>query len=137
MNITISFSELKEILAEKTNNKVDIDLCFVQRDTIKISYKPIPFLPAVGINIKTDYMDNSKICLSYDAGNAIDMVIKGLAVFLDKNIPKDVVELDTNNQSVSIHLNNVEQLQKPLEMMEIQDVWFEDNAVCVKIKLMV
>ncbi|MBQ4547653.1 MAG: hypothetical protein IJA42_00465 [Bacteroidales bacterium] len=66
------------------------------------------------------------------------MVIKGLISFLDKNIPKDVVELDTNNQSVSIHLNNVEQLQKPLEMMEIQDVWlFEDNDVCVKIKLMV
>lgn len=137
MNITISFSELKEIIAEKTNNKVDIDLCFVQRDTIKISYKPIPFLPAVGINIKTDYMDNSKICLSYDAGNAIDMVIKGLVAFLDNNIPKDIVELDTNNQSVSIHLNNVEQLQKPLDMMEIQDVWFEDNAVCAKIKLMV
>lgn len=65
------------------------------------------------------------------------MVIKGLIAFLYKNIPKDVVELDTNNQSVSIHLNNVEQLQKPLEMMEIQDVWFEDNDVCVKIKLMV
>ena len=137
MDITIFFSELKEILSEKTNNKVDIDLCFVQRDTIKISYKPIPFLPAVGINIKIDYMDNSKICLSYDAGNAIDMVIKGLVAFLDKNIPKDIVELDTNNQSVSIHLNSIEQLQKPLEMMEIQDVWFEDNAVCAKIKLMV
>ena len=71
MNITIFFSELKEILSEKTNNKVDIDLCFVQRDTIKISYKPIPFLPAVGINIKIDYMDNSKICLSYDAGKLL------------------------------------------------------------------
>lgn len=137
MNITISFSELKEILAEKTNNKVDIDLCFVQRDTIKISYKPIPFLSAVGINIKIDFMDNSKICLSYDAGNAIDMVIKGLIAFLDDNIPKEIVELDTSNQSVSIHLDSIEQLQKPLEMMEIQDVWFEDNAVCAKIKLMV
>lgn len=65
------------------------------------------------------------------------MVIKGLIAFLDKNIPKDVVKLDTNNQSVSIYLNNVEQLQKPLEIMEIRDVWFEDNDVCVKIKLMV
>ena len=137
MDITISFSELKEIIAEKTNNKVDIDLCFVQRDKIKISYKPIPFLPAVGINIKIDYMDNSKICLSYDAGNAIDMVIKGLVAFLDDNIPKEIVELDTSNQSVSIHLDSIEQLQKPLEMMEIQDVWFEDNAVCAKINLMV
>lgn len=137
MNITISFSELKEIIAEKTNNKVDIDLCFVQRDTIKISYKPIPFLPAVGINIKIDYMDNSKICLSYDAGNAIDMVIKGLVAFMDDNIPKEIVELDTSNQSVSIHLDSIEQLQKPLEMMEIQDILFEDNAVCAKIKLMV
>lgn len=137
MNITISFSELKEIIAEKTNNKIDLDLCYVQRDTIKISYKPIPFLPAIGINVKIDEIDNSKICLSYDAGNAIDMVIKGLVAFLDDNIPKEIVELDTFNQSVSIHLDSIEQLQKPLEMMEIQDVWFEDNDVCAKIKLMV
>ena len=92
---------------------------------------------AVGINIRINDVGNSKICLSYDADDAIDMVIKGLIAFLDKNIHKDVAELDTNNQSVSIHLNNVEQLQKPLEMMEIQDVWFEDNGVCAKIKLMV
>ena len=135
MDITISFSELKEIIAEKTNNKVDIDLCFVQRDKIKISYKPIPFLPAVGINIKIDYMDNSKICLSYNAGNAIDMVIKGLAVFLDKNIPKDIVELDTSNQQVSIRLDKIEQLQKPLELMYIQDVYFADENVCAEIKI--
>ncbi len=137
MNLNISFSELKEIIAKKTDNKLDLDLCCVQSDTIKISYKPIPFLPAVGINIRINYIDNSKICLSYDAGNAIDMVIKGLVAFLDNNIPEDIVELDTNNQSVSIHLDNIEQLQKPLEMMKIQDVWFEENGVCAKIKLTV
>ena len=92
---------------------------------------------AVGINIRINDVGNSKICLSYDAGNAVDMVIKGLVAFLDDNIPKEIVELDTSNQSVSIHLDSIEQLQKPLEMMEIQDVWFEDNDVCVKIKLMI
>lgn len=137
MLINISFSEIKEIIAKKTNNKLDLDLCYIQRDTIKISYKPISFLPAVGINIRIDHVDNSNICLSYDAGNAIDMAIKGIVAFLDNNIPEDFVELDTSNQSVSIHLDKIEQLQKPLDMMEIQNVWFEDNGVCAKIKLTV
>lgn len=137
MKATLSFNEIKDIIFKKTNNKVNLDFSYVNRNIIKISYKPLPFLPAVGVNLRIDEVNNLRACLSYETNNAIDMVIKGLAVFLDKNIHKDVVVLDTNNQSVSIHLNNVEQLQKPLEMMEIQDVWFEDNGVCAKIKLMV
>lgn len=135
MYITIPFNEIKEIIAEKTNSKIDIDLCYVQRDAIKISYKPISFLPVVGIDIRIDHIDNSKICFSYNAGNAIDVVIKGLVAFMDNNIPKDIVELDTSNQQISIHLDNIEQLQKPLEMMYIQDVYFADENVCAEIKL--
>lgn len=135
MYITIPFNEIKKIIAEKTNNKIDIDLCYVQRDAIKISYKPISFLPVVGIDIRIDHIDNSKICFSYNAGNAIDVVIKGLVAFMDNNIPKDIVELDTSNQQVSIRLDKIEQLQKPLELMYIQDVYFADENVCAKIKI--
>ena len=135
MLITLSFNEIKSIIFKKTNNRVNLDFSYVSRDIIKVSYKPVAFLPAVGINLKIDEINNSRACLSYETNNAIEMVIKGLVTFLDNNIPKEIVELNTYNQQVMIHLNKIEQLQKPLEMMEIQDVYFEDGNISAEVKL--
>ena len=135
MLITLSFNEIKSIIFKKTNNRVNLDFSYVSRYIIKVSYKPVAFLPAVGINLKIDEINNSRACLSYETNNAIEMVIKGLVTFLDNNIPKEIVELNTYNQQVMIHLNKIEQLQKPLEMMEIQDVYFEDGNISAEVKL--
>lgn len=135
MIITITFNELKEIISNKTNGKVNLDFCYVNYNTIKVSYKPVAFLPAVNANVQINEVGNSKIALSYNANNAIDMIIKGLAAFVDSNIPKDIIELDTTNQLVTIYPNKVEQLQKPLDMIELQQLYFEDGKVCAEIEI--
>lgn len=135
MHITISFNEIKNIISNKTNGKIQLDFNYVQRNILNVSYKPISFLPSVAVNLIIDEINNSRVCLSYETNNAIDMVIKGLVTFLDNNIPKDIAEIDTSDQSVSIHLNNIEQLQTPLEMLEIRDVWFADENVCAELEI--
>lgn len=135
MIITITFNELKEIISNKTNDKVNLDLHYVNYNTIKVSYKPVAFLPAVNANVQIREVGNSKIVLSYNANNAIDMIIKGLAAFLDSNIPKEIIELDTTDQIVTLYPTKVEQLQKPLEMIELQQLYFDDDKVCVEVKM--
>lgn len=135
MIITITFNELKEIISNKTNDKVNLDLHYVNYNTIKVSYKPVAFLPAVNVNVQIREVGNSKIVLSYNANNAIDMIIKGLAAFLDSNIPKEIIELDTTDQIVTLYPTKVEQLQKPLEMIELQQLYFDDDKVCVEVKM--
>lgn len=135
MIITITFNELKEIISNKTNDKVNLDLHYVNYNTIKVSYKPVAFLPAVNVNVQIREVGNSKIVLSYNANNAIDMIIKGLAAFLDSNIPKEIIELDTIDQIVTLYPTKVEQLQKPLEMIELQQLYFDDDKVCVEVKM--
>lgn len=135
MIITITFNELKEIISNKTNDKVNLDLHYVNYNTIKVSYKPVAFLPAVNVNVQIREVGNSKIVLSYNANNAIDMIIKGLAAFLDSNIPKEIIELDTTDQIVTLYPTKVEQLQKPLEMIELQQLYFDDDRVCVEVKM--
>lgn len=135
MIITITFNELKEIISNKTNDKVNLDLHYVNYNTINISYKPVAFLPAVNVNVQIREVGNSKIVLSYNANNAIDMIIKGLAAFLDSNIPKEIIELDTTDQIVTLYPTKVEQLQKPLEMIELQQLYFDDDKVCVEVKM--
>lgn len=100
-----------------------------------MSYKPVAFLPAVGINVRIEEVGNSQIILSYSANNAIDMMIRGLASFLDSNIPKDIVVLDTAAHLAVIYLDKIEQLQKPLEMIELKQISFEKENVRAEIIL--
>ena len=135
MNISLSFNEIKDIISKKTNGKVNLDFTYVDYRTVKVSYKPMAFLPAVNVDIMVAKADNSQLVLSYKANNAVDMIIKGLSNYLDNHIPKEIIELDASVQCVCINLDKIEQLQKPLEMMELRQISFEKENVRAEIVL--
>jgi hypothetical protein len=54
---------------------------------------------------------------------------------LDNHIPKEIIELDASIQCVCINLDKIEQLQKPLEMVELKQIYFEEENVCAEIVL--
>lgn len=135
MNISISFNEIKDFIAEKTNNTINLDFTRVDYRTVKVSYKPMPFLPTVNVDVMVAKVDNSQLVLSYKANPAVDMIIKGVSNYLDNHIPKEIIELDASIQCVCINLDKIEQLQKPLEMTELKRIYFEEETVCAEIIL--
>ena len=135
MNITISFNEIKDIISKKTNNTINLDFTRVDYRTVKVSYKPMPFLPAVNVDVMVAKVDNSQLVLSYKATPAVDMIIKGVSNYLDNHIPKEIIELDASIQCVCINLDKIEQLQKPLEMIELKQISFEKENVRAEIVL--
>ena len=135
MNITLSFNEIRDFISKKTNDKVQLDFSYVNNSTVKVSYKPMAFLPAVNVDIMVAKADNSQLVLSYKANNAVDMIIKGLSNYLDNHIPKEIIELDASIQCVCINLDKMEQLQKPLEMTELKQISFEKENVRAEIVL--
>ena len=135
MNISISFNEIKDFIAEKTNNTINLDFTCVDYRTVKVSYKPMPFLPAVNVDVMVAKVDNSQLVLSYKANPAVDMIIKGVSNYLDNHIPKEIIELDASVQCVCINLDKIEQLQKPLEMTELKQISFEKENVRAEIIL--
>ena len=135
MNITLSFNEIKDIISKKTNNTINLDFTRVDYRTVKVSYKPMSFLPTVNVDVMVAKVDNSQLVLSYKANPAVDMIIKGVSNYLDNHIPKDIIELDASIQCVCINLDKIEQLQKPLEMTELKQIYFEEENVCAEIIL--
>ena len=135
MNISISFNEIKDIISKKTNNTINLDFTRVDYRTVKVSYKPMQFLPAVNVDVMVAKVDNSQLVLSYKANPAVDMIIKGVSNYLDNHIPKEIIELDASIQCVCINLDKIEQLQKPLEMTELKQIYFEEENVCAEIIL--
>lgn len=135
MLITITFNEINEIISNKTNNRLNLNISYVQRDCIGISYKPVAFLPAtINVKVQIKEIGNSKIILSYNANGAIDRVIKGFSAYLDNHIHREILELDTSNQLVSIYPDKIEKIQKVLEMIELQQVYFEEGKVCAEVR---
>ena len=135
MNISISFNEIKDFISKKTNNTINLDFTRVDYRTVKVSYKPMPFLPAVNVDVMVAKVDNSQFVLSYKANPAVDMIIKGVSNYLDNHIPKEIIELDASIQCVCINLDKIEQLQKPLEMIELKQISFEKENVRAEIVL--
>ena len=135
MNISISFNEIKDIISKKTNNTINLDFTRVDYRTVKVSYKPMQFLPTVNVDVMVAKVDNSQLVLSYKANPAVDMIIKGVSNYLDNHIPKEIIELDASIQCVCINLDKIEQLQKPLEMTELKQIYFEEENVCAEIIL--
>ena len=135
MNILLSFNEIKDIISKKTNNTINLDFTRVDYRTVKVSYKPMQFLPTVNVDVMVAKVDNSQLVLSYKANNAVDMIIKGLSDYLDNHIPKEIIELDASVQCVCINLDKIEQLQKPLEMIELKQISFEKENVRAEIVL--
>ena len=112
-----------------------MDFTRVDYRTVKVSYKPMPFLPAVNVDVMVAKVDNSQLVLSYKATPAVDMIIKGVSNYLDNHIPKEIIELDASIQCVCINLDKIEQLQKPLEMIELKQISFEKENVRAEIVL--
>jgi hypothetical protein len=135
MNILVSFNEIKDIISKKTNNTINLDFTCVDYRTVKVSYKPMPFLPTVNVDVMVAKVDNSQLVLSYKANPAVDMIIKGVSNYLDNHIPKEIIELDASIQCVCINLDKIEQLQKPLEMIGLKQIYFEKENVCAEIVL--
>jgi hypothetical protein len=135
MNIVVSFNEIKDIISKKTNNTINLDFTRVDYRTVKVSYKPMQFLPAVNVDVMVAKVDNSQLVLSYKATPAVDMIIKGISNYLDNHIPKEIIELDASIQCVCINLDKIEQLQKPLEMIELKQISFEKENVRAEIIL--
>lgn len=135
MNILVSFNEIKDIISKKTNNTINLDFTRVDYRTVKVSYKPMQFLPTVNVDVMVAKVDNSQLVLSYKANPAVDMIIKGVSNYLDNHIPKEIIELDASIQCVCINLDKIEQLQKPLEMTELKQIYFEEENVRAEIVL--
>ena len=135
MNISLSFNEIKDFIAKKTHQKINLDFSYVCENTLRVSYKPMLFLPAVNVNVQVRVSDNFRIVLSYDTNPAVDMIIKGVSNYLDNHIPKEIIELDASVQCVCINLDKIEQLQKPLEMTELKQISFDKESVRAEIIL--
>ena len=141
MQVTIEYSEIQALVKSKTGR--DIGLSAINERTIKAEAKAsvkVPFLgkieKSVGVNVSVEKIEGNDVHLKYDGGMGTDMIVGGLLSFLSSTPAMKVVE-KTQGNGIVVHLDEVEEARKVLDLVELTGIAFNDNAVDIEGKLKV
>ena len=136
MQATIKYSEIQSLVKSKTGR--EIGLSAIDERTVKAEAKvnvKVPFLgkieKSVGVNVSVEKIEGNDVHLKYEGGMGTDMIIGGLLSFLSSTPAMKVVEKTPGN-GIVVHLNEVEEARKVLDIVELTNIVFQENGVTVE-----
>ena len=141
MQATIKYSEIQSLVKSKTGREIGlsaIDERTVKAET-KVSVK-VPFLgeieKSIGVDVSVEKIEGNDVHLQYNGGMGTDMIIGGLLTFLSSS-PALKLMGKTQGKGIVVHLDEVEEARKVLDLVELTGIAFNDNAVDIEGKLKV
>ena len=136
MQATIEYSEIQSLVKSKTGR--EIGLSAIDERTVKAEAKvsvKVPFLgkieKSIGVNVSVEKIEDNDIWLKYDGGMGTDMIIDGLLSFLSSTPAMKVVE-KTQGNGIVVHLDEVEEARKVLDLVELTGIMFQEKGVTVE-----
>ena len=136
MQATIEYSEIQSLVKSKTGR--EIGLSAIDERTVKAEAKvnvKVPFLgkieKSVGVNVSVEKIEGNDVHLKYDGCMGTDMIIGGLLSFLSSTPAMKVVEKTPGN-GIVVHLDEVEEARKVLDIVEFTNIVFLENGVTVE-----
>ena len=110
----------------------------IDEHTVKAEAKvnvKVPFLgkieKSVGVNVSVEKIEGNDVHLKYDGGMGTDMIIGGLLTFLSSS-PALKLMGKTQGNGIVVHLDEVGEVRKVLEMVELTDIMFQEKGVTVE-----
>ena len=141
MKATIEYSEIQSFVKSKTGR--EIGLSAIDKRTVKAEAKvnvKVPFLgeieKSIGVNVSVEKIEGNEVHLQYEGGMGTDMIIGGLLTFLSSS-PALKLMGKTQGNGIVVHLDEVEEARKVLDLVELTGIAFNDNAVDIEGKLKV
>lgn len=136
MKTTIEYSEIQSLIKSKTGR--EIGLSAVNERTVKAEAKvnvKVLFLgeieKSIGVNVSVEKIEGNDVHLQYDGGMGTDMIIGGLLTFLSSS-PALKLMGKTQGNGIVVHLDEVEEARKVLDLVELTDIVFMNDAVAVE-----
>lgn len=138
MKAYISFSEIQSLIQLKT--KQEIAFTATSEQSLKIETKIKKKLPligeigkTVGMEVTVERIVGNDIYLKYEGGLGIDMIIKGLLTFVTAISTQKIIEKEQDNALV-VHLDQIEQAQKALEMFKLSAIKFQLEGIEAEVR---
>lgn len=139
MQAIIDFSEIHSLVKSKTGREVVLSA--ISERTVKAEAKMSVKVPFIGeiektivVEVTMERIDGQDVYLRYDSGMGTDMIIGGVLTFLSSTPAKKMVEKMQGN-GIVVHLNEIEEVRKVLDVVELTDITFQNESVIVEGKL--
>ena len=139
MNAIIYYHEIQSLVKSKTGR--DISLSAIDERTVKAEAKvsvKVPFLgeieKSIGVNVSVEKIEGNDVHLKYDGGMGTDMVIGGLLSFLSSTPAMKVVE-KTQGNGIVVHLDEVEEASKVLDILELTNIVFQEEGITIEVRI--
>lgn len=121
MKASVSFPELQNIIAAKSNQQ--ISLAFVDRKTIRVSYLlNLGFIKKdISANLIIKELVGSDLLLQLDAGLGSDTMLNTVLSLLNDKIPAGLIEKRPESQLL-VHLSQIKEVKSVFENVDITDL---------------
>ena len=136
MKATIEYSEIQSFVKVKTGR--EIGLSAIDDRTVKAEAKvsvKVPFLgeieKSIGVRVSVEKIEGNDVHLKYEGGMGTDMIIGGLLTFLSSSPAMKMVE-KTQGNGIVVHLYEVEEVRKALDVVELTNIVFQEKGVIVE-----
>ena len=136
MQVIFEYSEIQSLVKSKTGR--EIGLSAIDDRTVKTEAKvsvKVPFLgeieKSIGVNVSVEKIEGNDVHLQYEGGMGTDMIIGGLLTFLSSSPAMKMVE-KTQGNGIVVHLYEVEEARKALDVVELTNIVFQEKGVTVE-----
>ena len=136
MQVKFEYSEIQSFIKAKTGR--EIVLSAIDEQTVKAEAKvsvKVPFLgeieKSIGVNVSVEKIEGNDVHLKYDGGMGTDMIIGGLLTFLSSSPAMKMVG-KTQGNGIVVHLDEVEEARKVLDLVELIGIMLQETGVTVE-----
>lgn len=133
MEVRIKYTEIEGFI--KKNFLKEVGLAYVDPSTVSVStkIKVFAFVKNVGVDLKVEKLEGSKLPLVYSGKFGIELLISPAISFLKKLVPEktNLISQGTGNK-VFVNLAEIDQLKAVLDKVELQSISFDETHVIVE-----
>ena len=136
MEVRIKYTEIEGFI--KKNFQKEVGLAYVDPSTVSVStkIKVFAFVKNVGVDLKVEKLEGSKLPLVYSGKLGIELLISPAISFLKRLVPEktNLISQGTGNK-VFVNLDEIDQLKAVLDKVELQSISFDETHVIVEADL--
>ena len=133
MEVRIKYTEIEGFI--KKNFQKEVVLTYVDPSTVSVStkIKVFAFVKNVGIDLKVEELEGSKLPLVYSGKFGIELLISPAISFLKRLVPEktNLISQGTGNK-VFVNLAEIDKLKAVLDKVELQSISFDETHVIVE-----
>lgn len=136
MQANITYPEIQKYISDHYAKQ--ISLAHIDNSTIRIS-TDIQFCrlsKTIHVDLKVEEIRGTDLYLSYSGGLSVELVIAPLLSFIKRLIPDKTGFVQENgSHQLIVHLAEIEQAKKVLEIMDLNSILFDQEKICVNLRL--